>query len=321
MAFNKKSDGNIFSASDANMCFGSSLASVGLSGTGADGAYAPGGADSIDGIKHYTSITIAGGEVVTCCTSASIVTHIKCSGNATIAGTLSASGADGALGLGGTRVNPGGGTGGAVDGTAGNVLFEGTAPTEGKSGDADNKGGGGGAGYSSGGVGGGGGGTGGTGFTISNFDKEFLLWYGALYAGSGGGGGHIGGGGGGSGGLLIIDIEGDLTCTGSITANGGDGEDDSDDAGGGGGGGLVIIRVAGNADFTSGTVTANGGDGGDGDTKGGGGGGGGGAVFIFCGGEYTAPTTLTATGGALGAGGGATAVAGTNGITRIVELT
>ncbi len=96
--------------------------------------------------------------------------------------------------------------------------------------------------------------------------------------GSGGGGSGnapAAGKGGDGGGLVRLTSTGDITMSGSILANGGDGgEDGGNDGGGGSGGGIYIY---GNTiDAHLGTVEAKGGNSGNGNS---GGGGGGGCIF------------------------------------------
>jgi VCBS repeat-containing protein len=110
--------------------------------------------------------------------------------------------------------------------------------------------------------------------------------------------------GGGGGGIIMIRTD-TVTGTGTIRADGGNGQNGGTLAmlaagggGGGGGGTVVLIALGGGGAWTGATVTANGGAGGNGNTAtatGPGGGGGGGAVF------HSGPSIgATVTGGAAG---------------------
>lgn len=204
--------------------------------------------------------------------------------NINIGGTLNANGQlfDGTKGGAG---GPGGGNGGAVnqDGSAAPRANTG----QGMHGGNNNlPGGGGGGGY--GGTGGAGtsagpmvgntkGGDGGAMYGQSDLSVLF---------GGGGGGGAKGAsavGGGGGGGAIMLFAEGDLTISGSVTANGGRSSAAGANYGGGGGaGGSILLEdcLPGEIQI-SGRVSATGGTGGDATTMAGAGGGGaGGRVYI-----------------------------------------
>lgn len=141
----------------------------------------------------------------------------------------------------------------------------------------------------------------------------------ALY-GSGGGGGAsgatAGAGGAGSDGFYL-ECTGDVTLSGTITADGAVGANGATNGSGGGGGAGGVVAIIGGAavNGTGGTINARGGAGGNqAGTGGAGGGGAGGLVFIKCTGTYTAPT-IVVTGGGAGTGGTQAASAGSNGAT------
>ncbi len=118
-----------------------------------------------------------------------------------------------------------------------------------------------------------------------------------VFMGGGGGAGeenvNQGGEGGEGGGIVLVRAFGNITGTGAIKANGGNGDNTSgnvfsggkDGAGGGGGGGAIVIRSSGN--IGSIVIEAKGGNGGiqdvpfgDNEAEGPGGGGGGGYVAV-----------------------------------------
>ena len=133
-----------------------------------------------------------------------------------------------------------------------------------------------------------------------------------VFMGGGGGAGeenaNQGGEGGEGGGIVLIRAFGNVTGTGAIKANGGNGDNTTgtifsggkDGAGGGGGGGAVILRCSGNIGAIS--VEAKGGNGGnqdvpigDNEAEGPGGGGGGGYVAVS-----NAVAAINVSGGANG---------------------
>lgn len=124
---------------------------------------------------------------------------------------------------------------------------------------------------------GGGGGTGAVGGSSGCASGDADWNYGTAGCVSGGGyGGHSSGNGNDGGGTIILVVGGDLTITGSVTANAGAGTGGSHSymaGGGGGGGGVILILYAGSLSNT-GTVTAS--AGGAGSSRAGGAGGAGG---------------------------------------------
>jgi hypothetical protein len=110
------------------------------------------------------------------------------------------------------------------------------------------------------------------------------------------------------GGALRLDVGGNLTVNGRISADGGNGSANSD---GGGSGGSVYITV-GNALSGTGTIRANGGNGGlNGSSSSvGGGGGGGGRVAVYYSNAGTPFPAVTANGGAHGLSAQGAAAAG-----------
>ncbi|MES1214609.1 MAG: T9SS type A sorting domain-containing protein [Bacteroidota bacterium] len=125
---------------------------------------------------------------------------------------------------------------------------------------------------------------------VGGFGGRPLEYIGArLFMGGGGGSGdgndNASGFGGNGGGIIYMLSNGDVSGTGSVSANGHNGYDTHDDgndaAGGGGGGGAIIMLASGTLSGIS--VSANGGNGGnqafiDGESEGPGGGGGGGLI-------------------------------------------
>lgn len=278
-------------------------------------------------VKNYTSLSIPNTASLSFSNSASggSVAYIKVQGDATIGGYINLEGMGAAGGAGGAAgaASASGGSGGA--GASATLVLD----------DATHGGGGGGGGNTNGSAGT----AGDAGTALSN---KFLyttpsavkLTRGTymLTAGHGGGGGGAGasgagtptgtggGAGGNGGGVLILEVGGTLTFTGSIDidgaagANGGNGGQAGKDASGGGGGGGsagMAIIVYNYISTNTGVISAKGGSGGNGgvsaqagiDGESGGGGGGAGG------------TSYTAVGGVGGAGGGTNGngVAGTGG--------
>ena len=285
-------------------------------------------------IYQYSSISISGGATLST-TDTSGLMYLKCTGIATITGTINLAGGDGGDGTAGSSPPSLGGAGGVAlggaSGVTGGTGGDGSAGLTGVSGTnaygtidgATYNGGPGGGGSASNGRGGGGGGGGGM--------------------NAAGTAGHVGdGGGGGTGGTAgaIISAYNRIQefshfqntmpiTTGSSGGSGGGGGDPggpgAEKGGGGGGsgasGGAIILMVKGNIVGTSGTITTAGGAGGAGGNEGsgansggggGGGGGSGGAIYLLYGGTYAAPT-LTVTAGTGGAGGTAPVGYGTAG--------
>lgn len=237
-------------------------------GSGADGIFhAVVNTTLASGTYNYSSFKIDPGVVVTVTGTAPLIIH--CTDTATIDGTLTVSGSNGADGvtfvsggLGGLGV-AGGGNGG--DGTYSSSLggmqaMDGTNTGFGTGG--NNWTGGGGAGYASVGAS-----TGGAaGFGGIAYGTSDLM---ALTAGSGGGGGSGGyscgsGGGGAGGGVIVLNaMVLEIGAAGRIESNGGDGGSDGTGNCGGGGagsGGTIFIGAAvlNNAGF----ILAEGGAGG-----------------------------------------------------------
>jgi hypothetical protein len=173
-------------------------------------------------------------------------------------------------------------------------------PGFGEGGNNSSAGGGGGGGY---------GGVGGDGYTVLATNGHGGNVYGSsslttLMLGSGGGNntanGELGGTGGGS---IQLDVAGTLMNDGTISVDGGKGQDGALFAGGGGSGGslrISILNLAG-----AGQIRANGGGGGDNTAGGGfgGGGGGGGRVRIDLTGTDSYTGTCSAVGGTTVTGG------------------
>lgn len=276
----------------------------GFGGTGSWGAYASAGNETIQEERHYTSFNVALADTVSCGNSTHKMTILKVQGNMTISGILK------------SATVGGGAANGAGSNGATNV---GTAPTGGVG--STGNGGGGGGGVANVGGASGGGSAGGARYipnALQPYANLSLLAKLHMAGGGGGGGGAAVTGGGGAY-PLLIDVAGNLTCTGSILADGAAGNAGAT-GGGGGGGGLLVIRVGGHANFAGGTVAARGGAGGNGNTTHGGGGGGGGWILILAS-KYTAPTVLNADGGAGGTktGAGVAGTAGSNGYTDLVQ--
>jgi hypothetical protein len=267
--------------------------------TGADGAFSPTVNTVVplppSGIFNYTSVNIPAGVTVTFqrnTTNTPVV--ILASGNVTIAGTLSVSGAAapgvGAAGGGaqGDDGTPGvGGPGGFDGGRGGKTAAQGfggtgLGPGAGSPGffkpAPDNCVNG--SGWSSGGTGGGFGATAGASARTSfdcpssgynhtqapggdSYGSSQLL---PLIGGSGGGGGgggpsFEGGGGGGGGGAILIAASGTVSVTGALLANGGAGgtAQGAGIGGAGGGGSGGAIRIMASALAGNGTISAAGG--------------------------------------------------------------
>lgn len=159
---------------------------------------------------------------------------------------------------------------GATPGPGGNVDCGASAGAEGGTSGSNGSGGGGGALGSRGGAGGdtNSGPTPGGAAGETRGDPSGVPLLGGCAGGQGGSGGGAAGAGGGA---LRLMVAGSLIITGSLRANGGDGQRAGNNPGGGGGGsGGSIIIDAGTLDGT-GSVVAEGGRGGGGDAAGGGG--------------------------------------------------
>lgn len=244
------------------------LAQCFSAGTGTDGAYhATANTTLAGGTYNYTSFTIDPGVTVSVTGTQPLVVY--CSGAVDIAGTLTASGANGGEGI--TYTSGGlGAIGVAGGGNGGNGTFaSGSGPLNGFSG--TNTGGG---TYGSGWSGGGGAGYAAAGANASASNGIGGPAYGdadltGFPAGSGGGGGSggydCGAGGGGAGGGVIVFYAGsfDLAITGSISSNGGNGgSDGTGNCGGGGGGSGGTIYIASPYFHNDGLIRASGGTGG-----------------------------------------------------------
>ncbi len=234
----------------------SSAASAFVSGsTGADGAFNPTANTEVvlpaDGILNYTTINIPSGKTVTFKrNTANTPAYILATGDVTIAGTINVSGATSsntAPGIGG----PGGYDGG-YGGSTGLPGGKGLGPGGGDGGPSTTYRAGGGGGYATaGGTQGANYGAGG-----STYGNVRIV---PLVGGSGGGGqagstAASGLGGGGGGGAILIASSGTITITGSITANGGAGDNYAQGAGSGGAIRLMATTIMGN-----GTISAKGG--------------------------------------------------------------
>jgi hypothetical protein len=237
-----------------------------------------------DGPWEYTSLSVSSGVTVT--VNASAPLELVVLGAATITGTLTLAGSDGAA-HGGYKSSPS--AGGAGGGGGGDVGGAGACYNTGSGGQAglgDAPGGG----ASSSGVGGGGGGGGhdgpgaagqagtctsarcGSSYTVAGGSAGADLSSSApsLQPGSGGGGGGWGvadngdgGGGGGGGGALFVQAA-SLTVSGLVDCSGGDGGGDSSglDGGSGGGGSGGTLWLVTDSLSVSGALRCEGGAGG-----------------------------------------------------------
>lgn len=130
----------------------------------------------------------------------------------------------------------------------------------------------------------------------------------ALMPGSGGGGGN--GVGGRGGGALLLEVAGQLTCTGTgvVNAGGANGATGGSTGGGGGGGGgsvVILYNQPSNGAGISCTVVATGGTGGTGNSGAVAGGAGGTALNIGTGSGAGGGSGNVVSGGGVGGGGGA----------------
>ncbi|RJR31681.1 hypothetical protein C4569_01860 [Candidatus Parcubacteria bacterium] len=138
--------------------------------------------------------------------------------------------------------------------------------------------------------------------------------------GSGGGLGSAGLLGGVGGGLIIMDISGTFTLSGTVSANGGNGATFGSATGGGGGSGGGINITAGTLEG-DGTITANGGNGGA-STNFAGSGGGGGRIFVnYDTSTFSNETGATTNGGTGGGGGGTNGSTGEDGTIGFFDAT
>lgn len=244
------------------------LGSVLDTGTGADGAYAPGTSTTLaGGTYNFTTVTIPAGVTVTVSGNQPLV--IKATGTVSINGVIDASGTNGGDGVTFSTFGTGGtGRGGGANG--GNGSYSSSAgPLAGAVGAGTGPGAAGG-GWSGGGggghvaVGGSSGGGGGAGGMLYGTADLMTLTFGS---GGGGGSGGLncgaGGGGGGGGGIWISAQTIAVGAAGAIRANGGaGGSDGTGNCGGGGGGSGGSIRLSTGSLSVNGSVTAQGGAGG-----------------------------------------------------------
>lgn len=227
------------------------------------------------GVFNFTTVNVQSGATLTFKKNErNTAVTILASGDVTIAGTISVNGKTGNYIIPGES-GPGGYAGG-VGGAAKQVGRRGEGPGGGLGGQpitsSMGAGCGGGGGFTTSGAAGGSyssaslGGAGG-----SSYGNERIL---PLVGGSGGAGGggtsiYTGGGGGGGAGALVIASSGNITITGTLSANGGGGTNGEHQSttssfygGGGGGGAGGGIRLIANIIGGNGAITANGGAGG-----------------------------------------------------------
>jgi len=206
------------------------------------------------GIFNFTTVNIPSGVAVTFTkNSKNTPVCFLAQGDVTIAGTIDVSGIDGLV----SGVPGAAGPGGYDGGYGGAALSQG--------GKGSGPGGGGGGINLSGGGGGGGFGTAGgqyygEGAGGPAYGNASLV---PIIGGSGGGGGAgtssgRGGGGGAGGGAIMLASSGNLTVSGSITANAGNGYNSCGGAAGGGGSGGAVKLLA-NAISGNGNIFARGG--------------------------------------------------------------
>jgi hypothetical protein len=231
-----------------------------------------------DGVFNFTTVTVASGATLTFKKNEqNTPVTILATGDVVIQGTVDIRGKNG------NYLIPGAGGPTAFEGGVGGSMLQigrrGEGPGGGFGGSPKT------SGNTGGGTGGGGGfstsgATGGTGATSNTatpgaggiaYGNERII---PLIGGSGGGGGggtteHVGGSGGGGGGGIVIASSGNITVTGSILANGGNGANGehyltstSYRGGGGGGGAGGSIRLIANVIGGDGAITATGGLGG-----------------------------------------------------------
>lgn len=236
---------------------GNAWASFVSGSTGADGAFNPSANTEVtlpaDGILNYTTVNIPSGVTVTFKkNSANTPVYMLATGDVIIAGTINVNGGSTSST---TSTSPGTGGPGGYDGGYGGAMGlpggKGLGP------------GGGGGGPTTQYRYGGGGGFGTVGGTNTNHGAGGPAYGNAslipLIGGSGGGGcaGSTSAacyGGGGGGGAILIASSGTITVTGSITADGGNG---NSYAGGGSGG---AIKLMANVISGNGTISAKGGN-------------------------------------------------------------
>ncbi len=264
------------------------------------------------GTYNCTTLTIGGGVTVSVSGTSSLV--FKVLGDVTITGELNVTGPNGtpdavvagplAGGVGVAGGYNGGsstdqllaGNNGADGGTGAGVS--GTAGDDGGVSGRGGCGGGGGAGHAGASATAGAnglfafGGVAGTlGAAGADYGDQQNFTTAAILGGAGGASGSAsdrggtqkpGGGGGAGGGVIHIAAGNDITVTGNIFANGGDGGGDGDygGCGGAGAGGVIFLQSAGAIDLTGGAVNATGGTGGASPSGGNGGDGGDGRIRV-----------------------------------------
>jgi len=267
---------------------------IGLSiGSGGLGAYTSGGNSVMDGEYHFTDFTLQSAHQLSVGSTGILI--IRCTGTATIngsvngAGTVGASGSTAGLPYGsGGHGGGGGGAGGYGAGGSGgiplSVNYAGNAGGFWSAGSGTNNGGTAGSGKTNplllrfhAGIMGGSGGSnlgscgqpGGSLVNVTEWTICNFISMNVLFGGGGGGGGSptagLGGpsgGGGGGGGSFILIVAPSILGAGSVNSNGGYGGSSTSGAGGGGGGGGVAITVSKNTPSIS--ISAVGGSAGSG---------------------------------------------------------
>jgi hypothetical protein len=259
--------------------------------TGADGAFAPTASQTIQvpesGVFNFTTINIPTAVTITYTrNSKNTPVTLLATGDVTIVGTISVSGAGGLTNGGGGRGGPGGYDGGAAGfGFDTFVGATGDGPGGGGGGSSTNGttlSAGGGGGYASAGANGGvqTGAVAGAGGP--KYGSSTIL---PLIGGSGGGGGgavsgNHGGSGGAGGGAILIASSTSINFTGTINSTGGTGAFGSAGGASGGGGSGGAIRLIANTITGFGSLNVTGGSPGGQSTFPGGGNGGAGFVRV-----------------------------------------
>ena len=255
---------------------------IGIGGTGVDGAKHVTTSENIapDIFHEYTTLTIDEGQTLGLTTNGRMI--IRCTGKATINGTIDVSGKgstsnnaenNGGLSSGGG----GGGGGGCLDSYPCSTYPGGDGHAGGGSTDDGNGAGGAGGVGSGGSEGGGANGSNGTKYQFPYELKYLQQWskYLANLPSGGGGGGSSGthgeSGGNGGGIVCIIAPEVEIGASASIIADGDNGSNGTSyiRGGGGGGAGGIIIIVTKKYTDNGGNFSYSGGTGGSGHTDGG----------------------------------------------------
>lgn len=284
-SFTQTLDGDFAANTDTNVAISNDAIELAASadfGNGSNGAYTATTNTTLpSGTYNYTSFTINSGVTVTVTGSQPLI--IKSQGTVDIDGALVLNGGDGQSGRrmsgsgccsycdpngAGYQANPAGGAAGpggfaGGDGDQGVTGQVGFGPGGGGGGTQVN-GSGAGGGYGTAGANGSAGSGGGTPLGGSTYgDPQLSVFQGGSGGGAGSGyiaNGNDGGGGGGGGGAVQIAAPLiDISATGSISADGGEGGG-GDGAGGGGAGGAIWLQAT--TLNTSGTLSAVGGAGG-----------------------------------------------------------